>query len=91
MNHLIRPCLYQAYHRIVPLQKREGRQKVYDVVGPICESADILGRDRVFSGLKEQDFLAILDTGAYGIVMANTYNAQALPKEVLIQNGQVIS
>jgi len=81
MNHLIRPCLYQAYHCILPLEKRVGSRQVYDVVGPICESADILGRDRVFTGLKEGDFVAVLDTGAYGAVMASQYNAQHLPKE----------
>ena len=84
MHHLIRPCLYQAYHRILPLEKRKGPRQLYDVVGPICESSDVLGRDRVFSGLKEGDFMAILDAGAYGVVMASRYNAQSLPKEVLI-------
>lgn len=84
MHHLIRPCLYQAYHQILPLIKHKDSEKLYDVVGPICESSDVLGRDRVFSGLKEGDFMAILDTGAYGAVMANQYNAQSLPKEVLV-------
>ena len=81
MNHLIRPCLYQAYHHILPLEKRTGPNQVYDVVGPICESADTLGKDRVFTGLKEGDFVAILDTGAYGATMASQYNTQRLPKE----------
>ena len=84
MHHLIRPCLYQAYHRILPLKKRAGSRRVYDVVGPICESSDILGKDRVFSGLKEGDFLAVLDVGAYGAVMASQYNGQDLPKEQII-------
>ena len=75
MHHFLRPCLYQAYHQIWPLQKRAGEKKVYDVAGPVCESSDILGKDRVFSGLREGDFMAILDTGAYGEVLASHYNA----------------
>ena len=90
MNHLMRPCLYQAYHRILPLQKKEGDNVVYDVVGPICESSDVLGRDRLFSDLKEGDFLAIMDTGAYGAVLANTYNAHPLPQEIFISRGKVL-
>ncbi len=90
MHHLIRPCLYQAYHRIVPLAERSGNSVVYDVVGPICESSDILGRDRVFSGLREGDFLAVLDAGAYGAVMASRYNAHDLPKEILMSGGSIV-
>ena len=90
MNHLMRPCLYQAYHRFLPLQKREGDPTVYDVVGPICESSDVLGRDRLFTELKEGDFLAIMDTGAYGAVLANTYNAHPLPKEIFISQGKIL-
>ena len=85
MHHLIRPCLYQAYHQILPLKKREGGQsRVYDVVGPICESSDILGRDRVFAHLKEGDFMAVLDVGAYGAVMASQYNSHPPPKEYVL-------
>ncbi len=83
MNHLIRPCLYQAYHRILPLEQKEGSECVYDVAGPVCESSDVIGRDRVFCNLKEGDFLAIMDVGAYGRVMANTYNSFSLPKELI--------
>ena len=74
MHHFMRPCLYQAYHQIWPLQKRAGAKVIYDVAGPVCESADILGKDRVFSDLREGDFLAVLDTGAYGAVLASHYN-----------------
>ena len=84
MHHLIRPCLYQAYHQILPLEKQKKSEKLYDVVGPICESSDVLGRDRVFYDLKEGDFMAVLDAGAYGAVMASQYNAQNLPQEVLV-------
>ena len=84
MHHLIRPCLYQAYHQIIQLEKKPGPGLVYDVVGPICESSDIMGKDRVFSGLEEGDFMAILDTGAYGAVMLSSYNAQKPPKELIL-------
>ena len=84
LHHFIRPALYQAYHRIWPLQKRAGAKTIYDVAGPVCESADILGKDRVFSGLKEGDFMAILDTGAYGAVLASSYNAFPPAKSIFL-------
>ncbi len=89
-HHLIRPCLYQAYHQILPLNRHfsssgQISKQIYDVVGPICESSDVLGKDRVFSNLKEGDFMVVLDTGAYGVVMASQYNAQNLPKEVVLK------
>ena len=85
MHHLLRPVLYNAYHEIFNLkQKKESVGKVYDVVGPICESADVLGKARVFKGLEQDDLLAILDVGAYGYSMANLYNSHPLPKEILI-------
>ena len=90
MHHFIRPCLYQAYHHITPLEQKTGTEQVYDVVGPICESSDTLGYARKFSGLKEKDFLAIWDAGAYGAVMASTYNTQALPKEIFISQGATL-
>lgn len=89
MHHLIRPCLYQAYHKIIPLEKRTGPELVYDIVGPICESSDILGHNRTFRELKEKDYLSIMDTGAYGAVMASTYNTQELPKEIFISQGEL--
>ena len=85
MHHFMRPCLYQAYHQIWPLQKRAGEQKAYDVAGPVCESADILGKDRVFKGLKEGDFMAILDTGAYGAVLASHYNTFPPAKAIFLR------
>jgi len=84
MHHLIRPALYQAYHQILSVEKRENPVLIYDVVGPICESADTLGRDRAFSQLKEGDFLAVLDAGAYGSVMASNYNIQTKPLDVFL-------
>ncbi len=87
MNALLRPALYGARHRIVPVQADEETHRV-DVVGPNCESADVLGRDYLLPPLQEGDLLAILDVGAYGRSMANTYNARPLPPEVVVEQGR---
>jgi len=88
MNDLIRPSLYDAYHEILPVESvpyttKEGIS-TYDVVGPICESGDFMGRDRKFIGLKEGSFLAIMGAGAYGFSMASNYNLRPRPAEVLV-------
>lgn len=89
MHHLIRPALYGAQHRIWPLKRRHEAEKYsYDVVGPICESSDFLGKHIEVHGLAQGDLLAILDAGAYGYSMANFYNARKLPKEIVIANGK---
>lgn len=89
-NTLIRPVLYGSYHHIIPCFKAEnGRGMKYDIVGPICESGDILGKEREFSGLKEGDFLAILDTGAYGYTMSSCYNSRPRAAEILLSRGNV--
>ena len=81
----MRPALYQANHRIVALKQSPAKEtKLYDVVGPICESSDFLGKERTFSELEQGDYLAICDAGAYGFAMANNYNAHELPKEIII-------
>lgn len=88
MHHLLRPALYQAFHRIFPLEKKSAKNLsekwVADVVGPICESSDFLGRDRIFESLQEGDWLCIADAGAYGASMASGYNAFPLPKEIFV-------
>jgi diaminopimelate decarboxylase len=84
MHHLLRPSLYGAEHRIVPLVKTSSKKIKADIVGPICESSDWLGRDRQMPEPAQGDILAILDAGAYGYVMANDYNLRDWPKEVLI-------
>ncbi len=89
MHHLLRPSLYDAYHSILPVIRRRGSAKTYDVVGPICESSDFLGKDREFKGVKEGDLLAILDAGAYGYSMASQYNAHTLPKEICLKDKKV--
>lgn len=83
MNHLIRPSLYEAEHRILPLVKGSS-EATFDVVGPICESSDFFLKDYKMATVKEGDFLAILDGGAYGYSMASNYNLQELPLEICI-------
>jgi diaminopimelate decarboxylase len=86
MTELLRPALYNAFHRIVAVVPRAGDPRPYEVVGPLCESSDIFGRDRLLPPLEPGDLLAVLDTGAYGAAMASTYNRRPLPPEVLV-NG----
>lgn len=88
MHHLLRPSLYQAYHNIFPLFD-EPKTELYDVVGPICESSDVLGNDRSLPVLKSGDWLCVLDTGAYGRTMASNYNFHALPEEVIITEADL--
>lgn len=83
MNHLMRPSLYQAQHRILPLIQK-GSASLVDVVGPICESSDVLLKNTSMTEVEEGDWVAIADAGAYGFVMANNYNLHALPIEYLI-------
>jgi diaminopimelate decarboxylase len=85
MNDLMRPALYDAYHRIVPLAVREGREEKVDVVGAVCETSDTFGRDRRLVDPKPGDLLGILDTGAYGYAMSSNYNLRPRPAEVLVE------
>ncbi|MHA1931052.1 MAG: diaminopimelate decarboxylase [Promethearchaeota archaeon] len=88
-NTLIRPTMYGSYHHIIPCSSNKERSMTkYDIVGPICESGDILGKERELPELREEEILAILDTGAYGFVMSSQYNSRPRPAEVLITNGQ---
>ena len=90
MHHLMRPALYQAHHRILPLfEAKEEHQEVYDIVGPICESSDVIGYDRRLPKLKSGDYLAIADAGAYGYSMASNYNLHALPKELCVHEDKI--
>ncbi len=85
MHHLLRPSLYKAFHRILPLETIENEEQILcDVVGPVCESSDVLGYDRRLPVLKPGDWLAVLDTGAYGAVMSSHYNSFPSPDEVFI-------
>jgi diaminopimelate decarboxylase len=84
MNDLIRPAFYDAYHQIVPLRKKGGKTISSDVVGPVCESGDYFAKDRPLPKLGEGDYLALLSAGAYGFVMASSYNTRSLAAEVLV-------
>jgi diaminopimelate decarboxylase len=88
MTELIRPMLYEAYHRIEPVEPRDAPEVLCDVVGPLCESSDTLGRDRRLPRPEVGDLFAVLDAGAYGSVMASNYNRRTLPAEVLVQDGR---
>ena len=87
MTELMRPALYGSFHRIVPVRPRTGAATPWDIVGPICESSDVFGRDRELPPLEVGDQVAILDTGAYGAVMASNYNRRLLAPEVLVDDG----
>lgn len=87
LNHLIRPMMYDAYHDIVNISNVSGTQRVYNVVGYICET-DTLGSDRKLTEVREGDILAIKNAGAYGFSMASNYNSRFRPAEVLIIAGK---
>ncbi len=87
MSELMRPALYGAHHRIVPVAARGSAESAWDVVGPICETSDAFARDRQLPDLEVDDLLALLDTGAYGAVMASNYNRRPLAPEVLVDDG----
>jgi diaminopimelate decarboxylase len=91
MTELMRPALYEAYHGIVPVQRKSVKSAMYDIVGPVCESGDWLGRDRALA-VEEGDLLAILSAGAYGFVMASNYNTRPKPAELMVdgKNAYVI-
>lgn len=89
MSELMRPALYQAWQEIVPLiQHREAPERVYDVVGPVCESGDWLGRDRSLV-IAEGDRLAVRSAGAYGFSMSSNYNSRPRPPELLVDGAHV--
>jgi diaminopimelate decarboxylase len=89
MTELLRPALYGAFHQIEPI--RGGRSKdarQYEIVGPVCESSDVVGRDRRLPPLAVGELVAIRDTGAYGSSMASNYNRRPMPAEVLVDAGR---
>ncbi len=90
MNDLMRPALYGAVHRILPLLKRGKKsKKIYEFVGPICESTDKFTSIKNFQELKEKDFIAICDVGAYGISLSSNYNLRPKPIEILINGSKI--
>jgi diaminopimelate decarboxylase len=88
MTELIRPMLYGSFHRIEPVLATAAPETLMDVVGPLCETSDTLGKDRMLPRPEVGDLMAVLDAGAYGAVMASNYNRRLMPAEVLVQDGQ---
>ena len=87
MTELMRPALYNAFHRIEPLMRRDGANAPVDLVGPICESTDAYARDRSFPPVEVGDVVVVRDAGAYGAAMGHTYLRRPLPPEVLIDGN----
>lgn len=85
MNDLMRPSLYESWHTVLPVVKRQTETKTYDIVGPICESGDWLARQRTLS-IETDDLLAIMSAGAYGMAMSSNYNTRGRAAEILIDD-----
>jgi diaminopimelate decarboxylase len=89
MNDLIRPALYGAHHRIVPVRLRAGAEEPATVVGPVCESADVFEKETVLPPLERGDLVALLDAGAYGAVMSSNYNGRGRLAELVVSGGKL--
>ena len=87
MNDLLRPALYGAWQEIIPVRRRRGESKSYDIVGPVCESADFLGKDRRLC-VQTGDLLAVRGAGAYGFVMSSNYNSRARVAEIMVDGNE---
>ena len=90
MNDLLRPSIYGSWHDIIPINKNSSQEEsiLYDIVGPICETGDFLGKDRSLC-IKEGDLLAVLSSGAYGFTMSSNYNSRGRPAEVLVDKNEI--
>jgi diaminopimelate decarboxylase len=88
MNDLIRPALYQAFHEIVPVNPRAGKERTVDVVGPVCETGDFFARDRKLKPVEPGDLVALLDAGAYGMAQSSNYNTRLRSAEVLVEGNK---
>ncbi len=84
MNDLMRPSLYQAYHEIQPVEQQEGLEIEMDVVGPVCETGDFFAQNRLLPPLKTGAYLAVMNVGAYGFVLASNYNSRRRAPEILV-------
>ncbi len=90
MNDLIRPALYNAKHKIIPLKRNKtNSKKSYEFVGPICESTDKFATIKNFQKLNEKEFVAICDVGAYGTSLSSNYNVRPKPLEILIKGSKI--
>ena len=88
MNDLIRPALYDAYHEVLPVAVSEENAKMYQIVGPVCETGDFLGHDRRLS-LRQGDLLAVMSAGAYGMSMSSNYNTRPRAAEVMVEGDHI--
>jgi diaminopimelate decarboxylase len=88
MNDLMRPALYSAWQDIIPVNKKDGRSQCYDIVGPICETGDFLGKDRELI-LEAGDLLAVRSSGAYGFTMSSNYNTRPRVAEIMVDGDKV--
>ena len=88
MNDLMRPSLYSAWHDVTAVKQTDTQEKTYEIVGPVCESADSLAKDRILK-IKEGSIVAIHDVGAYGYAMASNYNSRLKPPEILVDGSKV--
>jgi diaminopimelate decarboxylase len=89
MNDMLRPSIYGAHHHIQPVEHHSNRPEILaDIVGPVCESGDFLGRKRIILETKRGEYLAVMSAGAYGMVMASNYNARRRPPEILVDNDK---
>jgi diaminopimelate decarboxylase len=87
MTDLLRPSIYKAYHHIQPVDVSNNEEFIADIVGPVCESGDFLGKERKIKKCTSGDLIAVMSAGAYGIVMASNYNARRRPVEVLVDGS----
>ena len=87
MNDLVRPALYDAWHEVLPVTRREAPARRYDIVGPVCESADFLARERSLA-VAAGDLLAVMSVGAYGMTMSSNYNSRPRPPEVMVDGAR---
>lgn len=88
MNDLMRPGLYDSYHEVLPVTKKFGEKAVYDLVGPVCESTDVLAKERVLINPKSDDLFIFCSAGAYGSSMSNEYNCRPMIPEILVDGDE---
>jgi diaminopimelate decarboxylase len=88
MNDLIRPALYDAWQEICVVQETNDEKQCVDIVGPVCETGDFLGKERLLA-VKEGDYIAVLSAGAYGFVMSSNYNTRPRAAEIIVDDQQM--
>ncbi|KWT94637.1 diaminopimelate decarboxylase [Candidatus Magnetominusculus xianensis] len=88
MNDMIRPAMYDAYHHIMPVHKKKRKDVFADIVGPICESGDFLGKDRELPSMLQGEYAVVMSAGAYGFSMSSNYNSRPRTAEVLVNGSE---